>query len=450
MDLNKRVDDLTKDLNALLQLLGSTENQSDSCDRSDIDKSNNSLSVCPISVEKIKYLDPLLAKLRHTIRQTSSGSFDQSSQQSVKKANKIKNPCCYICKVKLWKDDMRHNIHIDMCWLCGNINHSKRDFVRNLLGKVAIVTGGRIKIGFETAIRLLRNGCTVVVTSRFVDDCLERYTKDPDYEKFKDRLFIYQLNMLDGTSLNTFVNYIFKTFSRVDFLINNAAQTIKRPKEFFQHLLDKIDNTNNDGNQKLIVHRNESELKLLDEHNDLLIGYNKNEISEIFPKGELDMFDQQIDLRTNNSWMLEAEEVNLRELAEVYIINSIAPYILSTKLKPVMGNSEDQKAAYSWIINVTSMEGVFNWDFKPSRHPHTNMAKAALNMFTRTCGQHFIKMNIVMVCVDTGWNNSQQPNSYEFQTPVDCVDGAARILDPIYRELKHYGILYKDFEPHVW
>lgn len=441
MDLNKKVDDLTKDLDSLLKLLN-TDQQTD--------KSSPLVPVpYTISQDKIKFLDPLLAKLRHTIRQSSSGSLDQSSQQSVKKSNKIKNPCCYVCKVKLWKDDMRHNIHTDMCWLCGNINHSKRDFVKNLSNKVAIVTGGRVKIGFETAIRLLRNGCTVVVTSRFVDDCLERYAKDPDYEKFKHRLFIYQLNMLDGNSINTFVKYIFTTFSHVDYLINNAAQTIKRPKEFFQHLLDKIDDTNRDEKQKLIVHRDESELRLLDQHNDLLIGYDKNEISEIFPQGELDMFGQQIDLRMNNSWMLEAEEVNLRELAEVYIINSIAPYILSTKLKPVMANSEDSRD-YSWIINVTSMEGVFNWDFKPSRHPHTNMAKAALNMFTRTCGQHFIKVNIVMVCVDTGWNNPQQPNSYDFQTPVDCADGAARILDPIYRELKQCGVLYKDFEPHAW
>jgi NAD(P)-dependent dehydrogenase (short-subunit alcohol dehydrogenase family) len=435
MDLNDRVEQLTKDLDLLLKNMAS----------------DNDSNKYVIPEEKAKYLDPLLARLRHTIRHASTKST-QSTQlsklSSQVKSEKIKNPCCYMCKVKLWKDDMRHNTYYDMCQLCGNINYNKRDLKKDLTGKVAIITGGRIKIGFETAIRLLRNGCTVIVTSRFIDDCLERYEKDKDFEKFKDRLFIYQLNMLDGNNITKFVKYIFKNFTKIDYLINNAAQTIKRPKEFFNHLLDKMDiDTDDKQNQKLIVHRDNSEIKLLDIHNELLIGYDRNDIAEIFPKGERDIFGQQIDLRTNNSWMLEADEVNLRELAEVYIINSIAPYILSTKLKPIMTKTNKE---YSWIINVTSMEGVFNWDYKPSRHPHTNMAKAALNMLTRTCGQYYIKSNIVMVCVDTGWNNPQQPNSYDFQTPVDCSDGAARILDPIYRELKQYGILYKDFEQHAW
>jgi NAD(P)-dependent dehydrogenase (short-subunit alcohol dehydrogenase family) len=222
-----------------------------------------------------------------------------------------------------------------------------------------------------------------------------------------------------------------------------------------------------------------------------------------------------LDLRRHNTWVTEACDVDLNELAEVYIINSIAPYVLATSLKPLLekntkaelssasskkssassasnsvgsnttphhtpcetptetpessptnsftigrnySNSDKRNAKSnkfetsetSWIINVTSMEGVFNWKYKSSRHPHTNMAKAALNMFTRTCGQYFITSGIVMVCVDTGWNNSQTPLSYDIRTPVDCVDGAARILDPIYRDLKQFGILYKDFEQHAW
>ena len=181
--------------------------------------------------------------------------------------------------------------------------------------------------------------------------------------------------------------------------------------------------------------------------NQLLLGYDKTEIDQIFPKGQLDKFGQQKDLRDNNSWMLELDEVNPQELAEVYIINSIGPYILNTQLKPLM---ERGKGEYSWIVNVTSMEGVFNWSHKPTRHPHTNMAKAALNMMTRTCGSYYMKSNIVMVCVDTGWNNPQQPNSYDFETPVDCADGAARILDPIYRKLKTPGVFYKDYQISQW
>ena len=433
---DRKIDGLIKDIEEVLKLTESSQTTKDKI---------------TLPMDKMNYLEPLVARLRHQIKQTTMQSPQNLTSTTAK--SKQRNPYCYVCKVKLWKDDMRHGTYNDMCWLCGNINTNKRDLKKDLTGKVAVVTGGRVKIGFETAIRLLRNGCTVVVTSRFIDDCLERYKTDPGFSKFSDRLFIYQLNMLDGGNIKKFVQYIFDNFPRIDYLINNAAQTIKRPIEFFNHLIKKIpvitesDLGTESPLDKILVHRDNDELLLLESNKNMLMEYDQHEIQEIFPLDEFDIYGQQIDLRTNNSWMLEADCVNISELAEVYIINSIGPYMLSTMLKPVMSKSNNN---YSWIINVTSMEGVFNWDYKSSRHPHTNMAKAALNMFTRTCGQYFIKLNIVMVCVDTGWNNPQQPNSYDFQTPVDCADGAARILDPIYRELKQSGVFYKDFEQHSW
>lgn len=417
-------------------------------------------------------LTPLLTRMWKILRKdASSSSLSRSHINNTNHMNRNDRfPYCYVCKVKMWKDDMRHSVHAGMCWLCGNLNINKRDFKKDLTGKIAIVTGGRVKIGYETAIRLLRNGCIVIVTSRFVDDCLDRYQKDADYNNFKNRLFIYQLNMLSGENINNFITYMMTNFEKVDYLINNAAQTIKRPIEFFNHLLVKYEIVNDDNmindnvindnmindnvindNDQRIVHRDKSELLLLNTSDSLLIGYDKTEISQLFPSGEFDMFGQQIDLRTNNSWMLEADEVPLQELAEVYIVNSIAPYMISTKLKSMLSRTKEKGGKeFSWIVNVTSMEGVFAWDAKPSRHPHTNMAKAALNMFTRTCGQQFIKANIVMICVDTGWNNPQHPNSYDFKTPVDCIDGAARILDPVYRELKQHSVMYKDYKVHPW
>jgi NAD(P)-dependent dehydrogenase (short-subunit alcohol dehydrogenase family) len=447
MDLSAKLSRLTDDLTYLLKEL----------DRDDIsvieslDQMNTSEKKKADELsEHAKYIIPLTAKLNSVLRQKTNGVCNQEYKKTeINKPGQTKKSKyigCYSCKVGLWRDDMRHKVYTNMCWLCGNINFSKRDFKKDLTGKIAIVTGGRVKIGYETAIRLLRNNCVVIVTSRFVDDCLERYEKDPKFNEFKQNLFIYQLNMLNGNSVKKFVQYIFDNFSKIDYLINNAAQTIKRPKEFFLHLLDKIDEDKHKGKSS-IVYRDNEELKLLDLGNKLMLGYEKYEISTLFPKGELDQFGQQIDLRTENSWMLEAEHVDLAELAEVYIINSIGPYVLSTQLKPLMTKTGRD---HSWVINVTSMEGVFNWDKKPSRHPHTNMAKAALNMFTRTSGQHYATSNIIMVCVDTGWNNPQQPNSYDFETPIDCADGAARILDPIYRELKKHSVLYKNYEIHPW
>ncbi len=351
---------------------------------------------------------------------------------------------CYVCKARIYDKQYLHEFYDSMCQLCGSINFAKRDVVKNLMGKTAVVTGGRVKIGFETAVRLLRNNCKVIVTSRFVDDCLERYQKEPDYDKFKDNLLIYQLNMFNSGNIIKFIEYVYSKFDHLDYLINNAAQTIRRPQQFYQHVIDKY----GEHDDKCITYRDESELKYISYTTpQLMLGYDKTEINKLFPENKLDIYGQQLDLRNKNTWILELDDINIEELVEVYIVNAIAPFILCSKFKQLMTKTENN---FSWIINVTSMEGIFNWEFKPTRHPHTNMAKAALNMMTRTSGSYLIKSNIIMVSVDTGWNNSQHPNSYEVSTPVDCVDGAARILDPIYRELKQFGIFYKDYRISDW
>ncbi len=437
MDINQKIDTLT---NNLIQLL-------------DYIESNENLSITTIN--KIKYLDPLFTRFRNLakVKESQNKNFN-----TIKK-----NTYCYMCKIQTLCNVSMHNLYNNMCWLCGNINHAKRELKKDMSGKIAIVTGGRIKIGFETAIRLLKNGCIVIVTTRFCDDCLERYQKDTEFNKFKDRLFIYQLNMLNGQNINKFIKYVFDTFPKIDILINNSAQTLKRPREFFQHVIDKKDTLTE---SVQIVYQDQEEFKYLIEMNNhtvsgsnflvnmknpsvtgLTILDKKQAITELFPCGSFDQFGQQMDLRKKNSWVLEAPEISTNELAEVYIINSIAPFMLTNGLKDLMKRSD---SSYSWVINVTSMEGVFNWNSKPSTHCHTNMAKAALNMFTRTCGQYYIKYNIVMSCVDTGWNNIQQPDSYHISSPIDCIDGASRILYPIFTELKKHSVLFKDYEPHPW
>lgn len=295
--LDHKIDGLIKDIKELLKITGTSQMTGDKL---------------TLSMDKINHLEPLMARLRHRIKQT------QLSQNLT--TTPSKHPYCYVCKVKFWKDTMRHETHNDMCWLCGNINANKRNLKKDLTGKVAVVTGGRVKIGFETAIRLLRNGCTVIITSRFIDDCLERYKADPGFGTFSDRLFIYQLNMLDGGNIKKFVQYIFDNFAQVDYLINNAAQTIKRPIEFFNHLIKKIPQISDSSADPILVHRDNNEISLLESNKNMLMGYDQHEIQELFPLDLYDIYGQQIDLRTNNSWMLEADCVNISELAEVYII----------------------------------------------------------------------------------------------------------------------------------
>lgn len=175
---------------------------------------------------------------------------------------------------------------------------------------------------------------------------------------------------------------------------------------------------------------------------------NPSTLQLLFPAGHRDVNNQQIDLRNHNSWTMKLDEVPTVELAEVFAINTIAPTILNARLKPLMKRSKPIPSLmgnmnWKFIVNVSAMEGKF-YRYKSSNHPHTNMAKAALNMMTRTSAQDYIKDNIYMTAVDTGWINDEKPieramkheERHDFQTPLDEIDAASRVLDPVIGPLK--------------
>ena len=164
-----------------------------------------------------------------------------------------------------------------------------------------------------------------------------------------------------------------------------------------------------------------------------------------------------------NSWNFEFDEIPFQEFTEVQIINAWTPYYLCSKLKPLMEKSPFQD---KYIVNVTAVEGMFN-HYKRTTHVHTNMAKAALNMFTRTCGKYLKNIGIYMTCVDTGWVNymdemnklidKNEKENYEntfINIPLDELDGAMRVLQPIIEGIKNknylYGILLKNYTTSVW
>ena len=362
---------------------------------------------------------------------------------------------CYICKCKY---DCAHTFYKQMCNMCGQINYLKRIKTRRLDNKIAIVTGGRIKIGFYTALKLLEANCKVIITTRFAQDALKRYKAESNYEKWKHNLSIYQLDFLRINCVMQFVGDMKKTFPKIDYLINNAAQTIKRPPKFYAHLKN-LSIEDHDDNIKL-EYTNFFDQKLLDVNNQQTLDSsiieanteNKqitriDRMDQFFPPNQYDEHGQQIDKRPINSWILKLDEVSPIECAEVHLINSIVPCIMAGQFR------ENMKATMSnpsYIINVSSMEGSFSRARKPTNHPHTNMAKAALNMMTRTCGLDYQQDNIIMVSVDTGWNTIEEPNSYNIQSPIDCIDGAARILDPIFDNKKTFGVFYKDYKITTW
>lgn len=142
---------------------------------------------------------------------------------------------CYVCREKFTKI---HHFYDTMCPKCADFNYAKRFQTADLTGQVALITGSRLKIGYHTTLMLLRAGATVIATTRFPVDSALRYSKESDYSVWKDRLRIYGLDLRHTPSVEIFCRYIEHKYERLDILINNAAQTVRRPSGFYAHLME--------------------------------------------------------------------------------------------------------------------------------------------------------------------------------------------------------------------
>ncbi|MGL5061018.1 MAG: SDR family NAD(P)-dependent oxidoreductase [Microcoleus sp.] len=384
---------------------------------------------------------------------------------------------CLVCKNHFQKS---HFFYRGLCLSCGDFNYAKRSTTADLHGLFALVTGARVKIGYVVTLRLLRAGASVIATTRFARDAAKRYAGEPDFCQWRDRLHIYELDLRYIAGIQQFIEHAICCYPRLDIIVNNAAQTVRRPPEFYQHLREfeslpfedlpaeiqpllarsYLFAQNFDGDMLRSIAPGDSDSKNastlacnVDKDISILDADNLN----YFPMGMYDRDGQQIDLRPFNSWLMKDDEVSILELLEVHVINAIAPFAINSRLKCLM-NKHPKNSKY--IINISSKEGQFNGD-KPWRHPHTNMAKAALNMMTRTCAKEYAKHKIFMNAVDPGWISFQHPYSQVLemqqrgvQPPFDLIDAAARICDPIYIGVNEgryiYGKLFKDYAESEW
>ena len=384
---------------------------------------------------------------------------------------------CYICHARYTTVDAFYH------WLCPDCaasSHAKRDQGTDLTGRRALLTGGRAKIGMHIALRLLRDGAALTITTRFPKDAARRFAQLADAPEWLDRLTVVGIDLRDPTQVIALADEV-AAGGPLDILVNNACQTVRRSPGAYAHLVEGERAPLPAGPTPRMIAFD----RISEAHPAALAGaVRPGEHPHALDATTLDVATLALDARsatlaahrsgiavdaggllpdlaTTNSWTARLDEVDALEMLEVQLCNQIAPFLLVSRLRPSLRAAVQRGTRRAYVVNVSAMEGQFSRRYKGPGHPHTNMAKAALNMLTRTsAAEMFTTDQILMTAVDTGWITDERPHDTKldfaaegWHAPLDLVDGAARVYDPIVRGEAGedlYGVFLKDYAPHPW
>ena len=375
----------------------------------------------------------------------------------------VKSRACYICKQHYTRVDAFYH---QLCPECAAFSHAKREARTDLTGKRALLTGGRAKIGMYIALRLLRDGAHTTITTRFPRDAVRRFAGLPDADQWLHRLLVVGIDLRDPAQVVGLADAVAEA-GPLDILINNAAQTVRRSPGAYAPLTEAELAPLPDGPLPELLtfgHTNDAHPQSLAasvaSHPILAdaLAAGSSSLARLAAGTAIDAGGLVPDEHHINSWTQHVHEVEPLEMLEVQLANTTAPFLLISRLRPAMAASSARR---TYVVNVSAMEGVFSRRYKGPGHPHTNMAKAALNMLTRTsAGEMFETDGILMTSVDTGWITDERPHPTKvrlaeegFHAPLDLIDGAARVYDPIVQGeagVDLYGVFLKDYIPANW
>lgn len=361
---------------------------------------------------------------------------------------------CYCCRDA---EAARHRVYPLLCEDCGAENLARRESRTDLSGVVALVTGARIKIGYHTALRLLRRGARVVATTRFPLSAIESFEAEPDASRWRDRLLVRGLDLVRVDLLGDFVERLRDEVGHLDLLVNNAAQTVVDPVGLWGQWEHETGLGRSLATGPGVV---PASLTGLVPEAPALPGPSVPPVD--MAHGPVAPTTGSAPLApgptggvvAGDDWVKRSADVSLTDLLTVQIVNVTAPYLLAVGLRDLLVSSPHR---HRFVVNVSSLEGKFSVRRKSPAHPHTNMAKAALNMMTKTLAGEYRKDRILTYSIDPGWVSHQFPPGRRTPPgplPLTFADAAARITQPLddWRDADRppTGVFLKDYRETDW